>query len=597
VEPIRPYRGLAVWCVVFFALVPGMCAQEATPPRHIGVPQDWSQHHIVFSRDALARHPDLIDREPRIRYQEMQRWQVPSFGVFQGADPLPTATKKTGLGRDWNVGMAGHIQADTFPAKYSFDPSAAPDCTNDYVVFGLNIAETPSGSGGNANLVAFHNLYVDPAGDGLCPVRTSGAGLTAPTSLFAYNITTVHGGSILTSPVLSEDGKKIAFVESIPANAGLGIAAQAIFHVLTWTAGQGTPLDSFAPTMTNVPLIPPSPLATADDTTSSPWVDYTTDTAYVGADNGVLYQIVGVFKSGSTLSGSPWPIKLTGTGLTSPVLDANLGLLMVGGYVNGTLYQVDLNSPSTAPVTLQVGYTGPHNVTPGIAAPPIVDVTNGTTFVVSGFGTFIATPPAAFSAILVEADTTNLSAVPPMAVATLGEGSAGATAPNPVLHLYEPAFSNDYYNDPTTGVISLCGTGTADDTPWQYVYGFGSGDVMNGATPVMSKSLNASATARCTGWTEFFNPDVPTGGSDFFFFGLTQDCNGTAGGAVDGCVVALSTNGRAIGYTQAATSVTIDNGPSGIIVDNYSTAAQASSIYFTSAAHNTAYKYTQNGLN
>ncbi len=596
VKPIRPYRGVAVWCVVFFALVPDMCAQEATPPRHIGVPQDWSQHHIVFSRDALARHPDLIDREPRIRYQEMQRWQVPSFGVFHGADPLPASAKKTGLSRDWNVGMAGHIQADTFPAKYSFDPSAAPDCTNDYVVFGLNIAETPHGTGAGANLVAFHNLYVDPAGDGLCPVRTSGAGLTAPTPFFAYNITTVHGGSILTSPVLSEDGTKIAFVESIPANAGLGIAAQAIFHVLTWTAGQGTPLDSAAPTMTNVPLIPPSPLATADDTTSSPWVDYTTDTAYVGTDNGVLYQIVGVFKTGSTVSGSPWPITLTGNRLSSPVLDSNLGLLMVGGYINGTLYQVTTSGLNAGAVaTLQVGYTGNGSLNPGIVAPPIVDVANGTTFVVSAYGTFIVTTPPSFTAILLEADTATLGAEV-LEVADLGQGNTVGT-PAPVLHLYEPAFSNDYYNDPTTGVISLCGTGVADTTPWQYVFGFGSGDVMNAATPVMSQSLNASASARCTGWTEFFNPNVPSGGSDFFFFGLTQDCNGTTGGAVDGCVVALSTNGSATGYTQAATSVTIDNGPSGIIVDNYSTAAQASSIYFTSAVHDAAYKYTQNGLN
>ncbi len=589
VKPIRPYRGVAVWCVVFFALVPGMCAQEATPPRHIGVPQDWSQHHIVFSRDALARHPDLIYREPRILHQAMQRWQVPNFGVFQGTDPLPGFGKKTGLGRDWNYGLAGHIQADTFPAKYSFDPSAAPDCINDYVVFGLNITETPNGSGGNANLVGFNSLYsTQPTAGGLCD--TDG-----PTPLFAYNITTVHGGSILTSPVLSENGKQIAFVESIPANAGQGIAAQAIFHVLTWTAGQGTPTHSAAPTMTSVPLIPSS-LTTADDTTSSPWIDYGADTAYVGTDDGLLYKITGVFTPTPTLSGAPWPITLTGTRLSSPVLDANLGLLMVGGYVNGTLYQIDINSPSTPPVKLQVGYTGNGSVNPGIVAPPIVDVANGTTFVVSGYGTFVATPPAAFSAILVEADTTNLSAVPPLAVATLGEGSAGATAPNPVLHLYEPAFSNDYYNNPTTGVISLCGTGAADDTPWQYVFGFASGDVMNGATPVMSHSLNASATARCTGWTEFFNPNVPTGGSDFFFFGLTQDCNGTTGGAADGCVVALNTNGSATGYSQSATTATIVNGPSGIIVDNYSTAAQASSIYFTSAARDTAYKYTQNGL-
>ena len=40
------------------------------------------------------------------------------------------------------------------------------------------------------------------------------------------------------------------------------------------------------------------------DTRSSPWVDYNTDTAYVGADDGNLYKITGVFNgcSASSLS-------------------------------------------------------------------------------------------------------------------------------------------------------------------------------------------------------------------------------------------------------------------------------------------------------
>ena len=43
-----------------------------------------------------------------------------------------------------------------FPAKYSFDINATPSCTNDYVVFGLNVAgATP----GQANLVGVTNLY------------------------------------------------------------------------------------------------------------------------------------------------------------------------------------------------------------------------------------------------------------------------------------------------------------------------------------------------------------------------------------------------------------------------------------------------------
>ena len=44
-----------------------------------------------------------------------------------------------------------------FPAKFSFDPGLPPDCTNDYVVFGLAATGI---TGSRPNLVAFNNLYV-----------------------------------------------------------------------------------------------------------------------------------------------------------------------------------------------------------------------------------------------------------------------------------------------------------------------------------------------------------------------------------------------------------------------------------------------------
>jgi hypothetical protein len=570
VKPIRPLGAGAALVVIFLAIVPNMCAQEATPPQHTGVPQDWSQHHIVFSRDALAQNPDLIDREPRILNQAMQRWQVPNFGVFQGADPLPASVNEPAKDRDWNVNLAGRVPIDTFPAKFSYDPSAPPDCTNDYVVFGLASPETAGTPGVNANFVGFNDLYsTQPTAGGLCD--TDG-----PSVLFAYNITTVTTGRIVTSPVLSENGKQIAFVESIP-----GPPAEAIFHVLTWTAGQGSIHAAALPTMTSVVLS-----STANDTTSSPWIDYGTDTAYVATDDGVVYQITGVFTTTPTLSTSPWPIKLTTTSLSSPVLDANLGLLMVGGHDNGTLYQININSPSTAPVTLQVGYNRAGKVTPGIVAPPVVDITNGTTFVVSAYGDFTFGINNTFAAVLVQADTATLGKTV-LQVANIGEGSTTGTH----LSLYEPAFSNNYYSAPSSGVISLCGTGASNTNPYQYAFGF-TGIKMNASTPVISQELSTVATDTCTGWTEFYNPNINSG-VDFFFFGLTGDCTLLPGGTgvTTGCVVALSSDS-----TIPTTTASVRGGPSGIVVDNYSTASQASSIYFTAVGRQTAYKFTQDGL-
>ncbi len=531
-------------CFLVFA-ASAACAQESSNPLRAGVPQDWTQHQIVFTRDGLARNRGLVYSEPRVLHQAVQRWQGPNSSVFRGVE---TARSVWGAAsqRDWNVSLGtGRVALNMFPAKYSFDPSLPPSCANDYVVFGLNIAGV---NNGQANLVAFNNLYAGPGG--LC-------GAT-PAVMFAYNTSTVSGGKVQTSPVLSVDGTKIAFLESAGSSTR--------FHVLTWTAGQGTVTASAAPAaMTNLVIS-----STATSTRSSPWVDYTTDTAYLGTDDGLIYKVLNVFKGTPTLAGAPWPITIsTGFRLTPPVLDNNLGFVMVGSQ-NGALYAI--NATTGAVRSLVIGRSGGTN--PGIFAPPIVDVSNGTTFAVSANdGT---------SGVLVEVDTATMTKI---ATARIGIASKSGTA----VTLYQPAFSNSYFDNPSTGQVRLCGTGAADITPWQYAFGF-TGRTLN-TTPVFSQQLLTSTVARCTGWTEFFNPNIGAGGTDFFFFGLTQDC--TAAGFPGGCVVARATDDPLTSLPTA----TINGGPSGIVVDNFSTAGQASSIYFSGArAPNLAYKLTQNGL-
>ena len=123
------------------------------------------------------------------------------------------------------------------------------------------------------------------------------------------------------------------------------------------------------------------------------------------------------------------------------------------GSANGNLYQID--STTGALAVTPVGALG--KTSSGVTAPPIVDVTNGTTFVVdANDGT---------SAVLVEFDTATLTQI---AKARIGLGSSTKIA----LSIPQPAFDNNYYNDPSTGQIRLCGTGGGDTTPWQYAFGF-----------------------------------------------------------------------------------------------------------------------------
>jgi hypothetical protein len=535
---------IAEWCVVLFVFASMMQAQQATLAGHTGVPQDWSDSHIVFSRDTLALHPELLDREPRVFHRAMQRWQAPNSDVFHGDVAKPVSLENSSH-PDWSIANSGgRLDANMFPVKFSFDPSAPPSCANDFVVFGLAVVGT---TGGQANLVAYNNLYSGTSPTGMCG--------TAPTVLFAYNITTASTtGKIVTSLILSEDGTKIGFVESLTGSA--------IFHVLTWTAGHGTLKAAAAPSsMTSLTFS-----ATAGSTSSSPWIDYGNDIVYLGDDSGVIHKITGVFKGTPTLAGAPWPVTVSsGYHLTPPVLDATLGALMVGS-ANGNLYKI-----STSTGVLSTGLPIGAGTSGGIYAAPIVDVTNGTTFVV------VANDGKEGGA-LVQLDTSDLTEI---SKSSLGQAAFSGTA----MRLYEPAFSNGYFTKPSSGVVRLCGTGTADTTPWQYAFGFNAANNMK-TTASFSQQLINSTAARCTGWTEFFNPNI-SGGTDYFFFGLTQDCTGT--GVTFGCVAETTGN-------SAPVTATINGGPSGIVVDNYSTAAQASSIYFSAERINALYKLTQNGL-
>lgn len=530
-----------VCCIVVLSGGPlFVSAQGNGHPNRIGVPQDWSSRQVVFTADRLAEHPELLNREPRILYQVMQRWGS-ELGYFKGLN-APSNSSAGTLHRDWNFAIGGgHLAAEIFPAKFSFNPGAPPSCQTDYVVFALN---TQGVTGGQANLVGLHNLYAG-----------AGGACTGPNEYFAYNVTTITGGHNATSPVLSADGTKIAFVETTP-NA-------AVFHVLTWSAGQGTMQNAANPgaAMTSLNFV------ASGSTRSSPWVDYQNDTAYVGGDDGKVYRISPVFKGTPAVVTSYALSTKPAFLLSPPVLDSKLGYLMVGSG-NGKLYQVNIATGAVTSITI-----GGGTVNQAILAPPTVDVLNGTTFVV-------VADDGASGAFLVQLDTATLTV---LAKAGIGLGSHNPS--RTAVKLYQPALDNNYFNPPNPGKIRTCGTGATDITPWQYAFGF-TGRVMN-TTPVFKAQILNVTDATCTGWTEFFNPNIPPNvGTDYFFFGLLADC----GAGTTGCIKERVSDSQIVTFN-------LSSGPSGVVVDNYSTAAQASNIYLTDQhAPNRAYKLTQNGL-
>ena len=521
-----------IWVLLLIVTVSAVDARVGESHRRLGVPEDWTHHHIVFPLAYLRSHPEVMSREPRALHQIYRRLRA---GVNLSQTSAVGSAKTQSSGGDWNVNVGATMAPGTSPAKYQTDPTAPPSCTADYVIFGLNAKGT---TGGQATLVGFNNLYAGPNGvGGQCP--------GGPTYLFAYNTTTQTNGRVRTSPVLSLDGTKIAFIESSASGSAV--------HVLKWgTTGNngfsGSTGSAFPGTGNNA-VMTTIAYTTANNNHSSPWVDYPSDTMYVAADDGKLYKITGVFKGTPTLvTTGGWPITIKGVGqMTSAVYDSTTGNVFIGDST-GILYSASTTSPGTI-TKFAVGTTGFLN--PAITDGPIVSA--------DGF-VFATSSDDGTSAVIVQANTSNLAQ---QARIRIGAGSTTGTS----VTLYDGDFDNAYYNNQNTGHMVLCGTSSTTTAPYRYRLSISGGILQTDTAPVQ---ITNSTTARCGPLTEYFNPNIGSLGTDYFFWGVTDTCVGTTG-----CVMSLA---NALTVNTAAEP----GGTSAVIIDNDSNTAgqQTSNIYF-----------------
>jgi hypothetical protein len=350
------------------------------------VPEDWTHRHLVFSNpgteDEAVRSGNYetwrrIVNDPRYIMQQVRR-RAPAQGPFAdevarinelaqeraaegpgAADAQPELTnagfrfgelamakpapkKPNAIHKDWNVSFAATggtaPQNTSFPAKWSFNGTTA-SCADDFVIFPTGQA----GSGTQASIIAYYNLY-------------SGCGSTVPTVDWAYNT----GGTVALSPVFSNTGSQIAFVQTSSSKASLVLltfpltppgtgslnppAAPASVNASSYyNSGSGC---TTVPCMTSITF---SGTTTPNDTLSNPWYDYTTDSIYVGADDGTLHRFHPVFGGVPAEVTNGWPLALGSTAPSSPVYDGTSGCVYVGDTVSisgstttgGYLYRVD----------------------------------------------------------------------------------------------------------------------------------------------------------------------------------------------------------------------------------------------------------------
>jgi hypothetical protein len=535
----------------------------------LGYPQDWSSRHLVITGENGKDPLSSGSREPRHVYNRVMR-----ENAIRQARRHPLR-RKLPIKVDWAVSLEnGFVPANQFPAKYRFDVSTQ-SCSGDFVVFGLTVS-----SGTQANLVGINNLYTEAS-----PACNSGV----PFVSFAYN-TVTNSGQIRTSPTLSIDGKKVAFVES----AGSG----SYFHVLVLPNPIPTPPASSVGTVRS-PQNPSScanpitagcmstvKISNGANTDSSPWIDYSTDAAYVGTDDGKLYKISPVFGGGAPVvaADTNWPVTVVTSGssnvLTDAIVDDNAGRIFMGDG-NGYLYAISLTAPAKATAArVPIGWVG-HGPGTGIVDAPIVvnDSANPATDQVFAFtgcsnvlgiGGGISQIPATFTS----AST----------YTTVDLGSASGTGDCTTQNLHAGTFDNQFWiNGTTSGHMLGCGfvSGTAGNSripsnPRMYMFPFNASHLIT-STGATGWVINNTIGDECSPLTEFFN-----GTTDRLFFGVGS----TTDGFIESSTLTATASQPSCGSPPTSTCVTTPHalgGTSGIVIDNLVTNG-GTNIYFSTTA-------------
>lgn len=558
------------------------------------LPYDWSHRHVVFpAADSREQHA-AIEKDVRFHLQQLKR----SYRQFD-LESAESQAASNQLQRDWREAVgdtAYHVHRPTYPAKFTFDvANPTPNCANDYVVYTL-----PHAGAGKFNVVAYNNLYVNSTSTGVCPGST-------PAVLFAYNASQ-DAGKLSTSPALSLDGTQIAFIEN---------ASAARFHILKWRAGDKSaafpkPYNStaLANCATNGAVAPCEYSVTYSTTTaklSSPYIDYTGDTAYVSDDAGHVSAIHPIFKA--TPANPPkvvtgYPLTPDTGVMTEPVFDSVSGNVFVASPTK--LYYIRTRTGSAGTCAWGsppcVG-SGSQTISAGAGAGstlegPIVDSTNGWVFAFAWSGDSYK------GAVIVQSNTT-------LSVLNVAEISgAGDSTPT---KLYAGTFNNAYYNNPATGKLYACGENGAGHFGTLWAAGLTATGLKTGTAGFGPLNLTTASVSGakpvCSSLAEVYNQ---TAGKDYLFAGVGANC--AFGGASTGCIFSFD-------ITSAFPATALANfpspgGSSGIVIDNVTgSLTSATDIYFltreppgagtpctvytggTNTTGNCAIKLTQSGLN
>jgi hypothetical protein len=268
---------LALSLVPILAMKAGI-VQEG-PGTALSMPDDWTHRHVVFSAPRSAKAAEKLQYEPRYQQQwlrhnrklpkgdkapaSVEQFKAPAAGeqfpvpgmtsrlraaqkAAERAGKAKPQPSESTLRQDWGSTLTagGKVGDGMYPAKFTFNVAANPDCTSDYVVYNTSLATgavaatrngtftagTPAGSvtiGGTLTLTAH---ATDNTGTNFQATANTTTNATNLAAAIARNGASV--GVTATSAAAV-----VTVTATTPGTAGNSIALADSLTVFTWAGG------------------------------------------------------------------------------------------------------------------------------------------------------------------------------------------------------------------------------------------------------------------------------------------------------------------------------------------------------------------------
>ena len=595
---------VVVFGLAMIGVRPATGQRNRVPPM-IGIPEDWSHHHVVFSQPRTAEEAVRVQQEPRYWHQWFRRSvlrQLPAQPVsgpaYVSTEDFPPITlpelKRRGTRGARSVSLQGLWEKRmgpsatstgtpaVYPAKFQFltvANTAIADCSKDFIVFPTGVAGATTTV---ASIVAYNNIY-------------TGCGGTVPSTAWAVNL---NAGTVVTSPVLSQDGTQVAFVATFGGVANL--------VVLTWKNAAGiAQITASSATVNNgcaTPCAAWVSLGTTDGVAvtggfvgSSPFYDYTNNIVYVGDHAGKLHKVINVFahfgfnNTANTTApsidpgGSGFPATVSTAQLTSPIYDSTGGRIWVAdqtGFISAVLASTGVVVKSTNQ------YAHGDFFTDG----PLIDSS-------AEFGYFFSPKdendcgPSPYCAAVIQVNLATAGFPTTKLESGFANIGVDTTASNDTP-VYVGAFDSKYYAG-SGGNLYACGDPYGVPTLYQIPISVTNtiGTVTAGPKP------SSTVQATCSPIAEVLNA-----GTDFLFVGVTGTGADTGCATAGGCVFSYNVTGPITAANFAAplkatAGLAVAGGTSGIVIDNTfptssiptngASAGGTSQVYFSNLASQT----------